>query len=404
METNLVVDAQMQTKPVGAYVFAFAVLAAGAVATVSGMSVEGMSGAGGVLLAGAALAAYLQSLVRQQAQMAVSRCNRVLAQQTEASQEKLAGLDLLCAEVLPLWAQNIGIARSQTEESITALSQRFVGISGKLHNAVMASQQTAGNMGGEQGGIMGVMGASQNKLEGVIDSLEHSMTSKKVLFDEIAKLAGFTDELKRMAADVGDIAERTNLLALNAAIEAARAGEAGRGFAVVADEVRKLSGMSGETGKRISQVVGVINTAIVDTLKTATEYGKIDADTIGNAKHTVQDVLHKFGEIANNLSESSSILLAESQAIRGEVDDVLVSLQFQDRVSQILSHIQTDILKLDQLIQQYEQNKAGMQGQNAIDATRWLEQLHATYTTDEQRALHGGGAAPAQQETEITFF
>ncbi|MEW6563533.1 MAG: methyl-accepting chemotaxis protein [Pseudomonadota bacterium] len=368
------------------------------------MSVEGMAGAGGILLAGAALSAYLQSLVRQQAQMAVSHCNRILAQQTEASQEKLAGLDLLCVEVLPLWAQNIGIARSQTEESITALSQRFVGISGKLHNAVMASQQTAGSMGGEQGGIMGVMGVSQNKLEGVIDSLEHSMTSKKVLFDEIAKLAGFTDELKRMAADVGDIAERTNLLALNAAIEAARAGEAGRGFAVVADEVRKLSGMSGETGKRISQVVGVINTAIVDTLKTATEYGKIDADTIGNAKHTVQDVLHKFGEIANNLSESSSILLAESQAIRGEVDDVLVSLQFQDRVSQILSHIQTDILKLDQLIQQYEQNKAGMQGQNAIDATRWLEQLHATYTTDEQRALHGGGAAPAQQETEITFF
>jgi len=40
---------------------------------------------------------------------------------------------------------------------------------------------------------------------------------QRSLLEEVTRLVTFTDELRKMAADVANIAEQTNLLALNAA-------------------------------------------------------------------------------------------------------------------------------------------------------------------------------------------
>jgi methyl-accepting chemotaxis protein len=311
-------------------------------------------------------------------------------------------LDTVCASVLPVWSLQVETGRAQTEDAVTALAVRFSGLVGKLETAVSASQSTAGGNGTKQGqdGLVELLETSQRDLGSIIDSLREATASKQSLLREVDQLALFTGELKQMAAEVGSIAMQTNLLALNAAIEAARAGEAGRGFAVVADEVRKLSTLSAETGKRISQGAEQVNAAIASAVAASEQSVTRDAESVTHSEAVIGQVVERFHGVASRLTESSCILNEASMGIRDEISDVLVSLQFQDRVSQILSHIRDDIRKLEAHV-----NECLDTGQCApIDAEAWLDELSKTYTTTEQREMHGGASASQSSSSEITFF
>jgi len=304
----------------------------------------------------------------------------------------------VCTSVVPVWAKQIKIARVQTEEAINTLAGRFSGISEKLEASVLASRQAAGG-GGANGGIVSVLELSRKDLDTITESLRMALKNKRSLVDEVTQLVSFTDELRKMAADVANIAGQTNLLALNAAIEAARAGEAGRGFAVVADAVRELSTQSGETGKRITEKIESVNTAIGNALKAVSQTAELDEQTIRGGEAAVATILKRFQNAVEGLESSAAILQRESGGIQHEVSDVLVSLQFQDRVGQILTHVQSDMEKLER-----EAAEQQARGVDQFDVNNWLHDLARTYTTTEQRVLHSGGSVANQQNSEITFF
>ncbi|GAB5606270.1 methyl-accepting chemotaxis protein [Sideroxyarcus sp. TK5] len=322
----------------------------------------------------------------------------------ELVQERLkyvAGLDEVCGEVLPVWSGQIEMARAQTEGAITDLSMRFASLSQRLSAAVDAS----GGEGGGQAGLVTLLKDSQTELNSIITSLRDALEVKRAMLGEVQALARFTGDLQKMAQDVADIAGQTNLLALNAAIEAARAGEVGRGFAVVADEVRKLSNLSGETGKKMSATVDTVNKAIASTLRVSEQYAQQDAEMVQNSEQTIAQVLRQFGDATSALSDSTETLRHESQAIGGEIANVLVDLQFQDRVSQMLMHVRNDMDKLDSHLREGGQARAAGNIGAPMDARAWLSELAQTYTMPEQHAAHGGGTpATAGNDSDITFF
>lgn len=310
----------------------------------------------------------------------------------------ISGVNRLCEGVLPIWSGQIDLARGHTEESIQALATRFAHITARVEGTVAASQ----SQGGQDVAVL--LKESQTELGSITASLRSVLDMKSAMLKEVTSLARFTSELQRMARDVGEIAMQTNLLALNASIEAARAGEAGRGFAVVADEVRNLSNLSAATGKQIGETVATVNVAIASTLKISHQYAQQDEHIVVGSEQVIERVIERFQAAVKKLGDSTDAMRDENQSIGVEISEVLVALQFQDRVNQILGHVSGDMTRLRDRLVNHEAQLLEGRLPGPIDASVWLKELSQTYTVPEQHAVHHGRAAAAPPASNITFF
>ena len=315
----------------------------------------------------------------------------------------LAGDHDAAEKLAPVWGQQVGTARTQIETAIVALTGRFSGIVTKLDEAVEASQVSAGTIDAADNGLVAVFEKGERKLSSLTDSLRSALEGKRAMLDQVRGLVAFTAELQEMASAVAAIASQTNLLALNASIEAARAGEAGRGFSVVADEVRKLSAQSGDTGKRIQEKVAIINEAINAASSLSEATAEKDIRAVESSESLVQSVLADLRRVTNAMSESAEVLRNESAGIKLEVADSLVQLQFQDRVNQILSHVQHSIQAHAAAVQDCVARHRDSGELAAVDVASLCAELERSYAMAEERVVHGTQSAAAPQAA-VTFF
>ncbi|MFA6014782.1 MAG: methyl-accepting chemotaxis protein [Gallionellaceae bacterium] len=386
-------------------IYLLGIASAIAVITVGGMDTIAMLLSALLVVTALVVAPWVAKKHRAELQAAVAAENaRLSADLCHKKSQCINGLDNLCVEVLPVWYRQIDMARTHTEESTINLANRFASLSQGLEKAIKLS---LGSGESEGGGLAELLKSCNQELNSVISSMQTALDGKQVLLHEVESLSHLTVSLKDMAADVGKIAGQTNLLALNAAIEAARAGEVGRGFAVVADEVRKLSTLSAEIGKKITATVETVNNAISTTLEASQKFAEQDAIMVKNSEQVIAQVLSSFEQVATGLDNSAEVLRQENHVIGVEISDVLVSLQFQDRVSQVLMHVRNDLEKLEKHLATYEQELANGEIHAPIDARMWLNELSKTYTMPEQHVAHGGNSkvsAATNSAPEITFF
>lgn len=316
----------------------------------------------------------------------------------------LAGEGRFGEAIAPIWSRHIESSREQMETAITALSRRFSGIASKLDVAVNTAALETETVEDHDEGLVAVFARSEAALGGVVASQRAAMTSLMGMLDKVQGLDRFVVELKDMAAEVAKISQQTNLLSLNAAIEAARSGEQGRGFAVVAKEFRMLSMQSGETGRRIAEKVGVINTAIVDTCKVVRESVTEEDDSMQTSQAAIGKVLTDFKGITEALLHSSQLLKSESLDIKSEIGEALVQLQFQDRVSQIMNQVRGNIDRLPAYFQQHAL-RYGQDGElQPLDPQALLTEMKQTYVMADQHVIHVGQKVVQGNDTEITFF
>ena len=293
-------------------------------------------------------------------------------------------------KIIDSWHQQTHVASELIQNNIEGLIGPFHQMTSQIRGECSSSLSLyQGNR--HDSSITRSLDDARAELNKVIDAFQGGIQHKNTLQSTISDLAQYMDEMKKMASAVQTLASQTNLLALNAAIEAARAGEAGRGFAVVADEVRTLSAKSGDTGRDIGQKIEAITKAIQATIDAAQKLVVSDEANLKLLHASVEQVTSNLGDEINVLHDSGQRLHQMSCEIENNISDIVVSLQFQDRVNQILHHIETD---MDDVAHHVDNNLT------TFDEKDWQRQFEKRFTTEEEIK----GKVNKTTTSDVTFF
>lgn len=311
-------------------------------------------------------------------------------------QSNVTELPHLLSRLLPVWHAHVQTVQTQIDSAVGELIQSFSSVTDQFE---AAGFKGAGGQDALRDNAAAMLAMCEERLQEVIALMGSLNSTKGQVHTSMTELLKATHDLQEMAQGVAQIAAQTNLLAINAAIEAAHAGDAGRGFATVAKEIRSLSQSSADTASRIKERISRVTSIMQSASETAVMVSEREEEAIDKSGQVVQDVLDHM----RNLSTEAETMLERGNVIRGQVERLIVSLQFQDRVNQVISVIDNDIQRLNGQI---------TDGGALPEADAWLADLKQQYTMREQRQVQAAsgsvkpskaGAAP-QASRKVVFF
>lgn len=301
--------------------------------------------------------------------------------------ERVAGL---CGQAAPVWVRQIETVRSEADQQVGELAQVFGELCGKL-DRVLRPAGTDG--GGSPEEILSGLERNGRQLESLVAALRELQASKEHIVQEVGVQAA---QLRESASDIRQIALNIRMVSLNATIEAARAGAAGKPFGVVVADMRDLAARTAEASDQFSRQTDQLRRTLTGVFAEQQQPGA-QAISIRAAEDLVQHVVASSQTMTRQLTQAIAAMEDERRNVRGDVSRALVALQFQDRVSQILSHVSHNLEEM--------QARIAAGHWHLLDEREWLERLASNYSTHEEFTNHARSPQPAAQAAAaITFF
>jgi len=220
------------------------------------------------------------------------------------------------------------------------------------------NKQFSGNLNGTDGSRSGSLSLSEvislalSLLNEMMDMLEENERLNLGYSRSIEAILENTATINKITEDIQYISDQTNLLALNAAIEAARAGEHGRGFSVVAEEVRKLSDRTNQASNDITQIVGKVNNSVEAISKSLGENRNKTESKKESVNSAVKSLLESAKESTEVFSKLVDSAVISSESVAQNIDQIILSLQFQDITRQEIDAAMAPIREISYMIEE----------------------------------------------------
>ena len=345
--------------------------------------------AGGITIAAASAAAVLLLASWLAARTLEQRHSQALASVRQEAQAELQRVTRLCSQAAPVWVRQIETVRGEGDHEVGELARLFGNLCGKLDHVL--GPAGAGNGSPEE--ILSGLQRNGQQLESLVAALRRLQESKDRIVRAIDIQAA---QLKENASDIRQIALNIRMVSLNATIEAARAGAAGKPFGVIVADMRDLAARTADASDHFSRHTDRLQRTLAEVFAEEQQGGG-EAVSIGAAEDLVQHVVATSEAMMRQLTQAVGAMEEERRNIRSDVSRALVALQFQDRVSQILSHVAHNLEEMRSRID------AGHW--HALDERQWLDRIASNYSTHEEFTNHAASPmAVAQSGPAITFF
>ncbi len=304
-------------------------------------------------------------------------------------------LERLLLTISPILSQHIMVSREHTEQEIVSLTSRFACMVNELQHIVDSADNT---LDGQHYHLDSVINSSRELLQPVLESLKQIHRVEHDVVNELQKLSGHMGGLDFSATEVRNLTGQINSLALRAANAASLAGEQGQSFTVIVDDMRKLADDSLHIDQRLDNTVTDIIAAVTAALSLSESSTYIDDSTLFQAEVNINQALSHLSQALTHYRDDIEALRNNAEQIRGEINNVLVALQFQDRVSQILTQVENNLLNLQKTIEEIQQQGRNRDG-NMLRVDEAVEHIEENYKSVSAPSDH------AQDDSEdLTFF
>ncbi|MBQ0934597.1 methyl-accepting chemotaxis protein [Ideonella paludis] len=302
----------------------------------------------------------------------------------------------LARQIVPIWRRNVDTARLHAEQSMTALLESFGSVSAELDQALSVS---GSDLSMDSQSLDTLLQRHGPDVERLLQSTRQIALVKNTMMAGVTELATSLDEMLRLSKEIQIISRATRLLALNASVEAARASGAGAsasGFAVVAQEVRNLANQSRQAGAALGKHLADMQERVRLIRQQGSHLNTSDDELVlqaeQNARHLVGGLLASISDV----SRAQRTLREAGTQVQSEMERILVSLQSQDRMSQMLVSVTDDMTRLQDWLE-------GGEDEAASSIPRWLDRLEASYTMEDLRSSHHE-TAQVNKASSVEFF
>ena len=306
----------------------------------------------------------------------------------------------------------VGRAQTLFSEAIGGLIGSFQRINDLVHRQQQLGMELASGDANESGSgavshFEQFAANTSETLRKFVDSVVENSRLAMTLVEMTDQITGQMREVRGMLGEIEGISKQTNLLALNAAIEAARAGEAGRGFAVVADEVRDLSGRTAHFSQQIRDSLTNMQGSMAATENAINQMAAQDMTFALTSKDEVESAMVGIEDMNRRTGQTVTELRDIADQVQTGVNQLVVSLQFQDVVTQLLDQVNRRLAVMQEVAGEEARlavTLAGRQGNTAggtssdelrgqvMVLSRKLDQLQVGgATTSERNVAYSSG-------------
>lgn len=293
------------------------------------------------------------------------------------------GLHALVHDVTDEWSKQLSLGRTLNQQGLEGLLSTFSTLS-ELIGSVTA--QLANFKPNVAAGVIGdAVDAQRPALDELMTPLKRAFAQREEMRQQLKQCIDALCQLQQWSKDARELAQHTRMVAFNASIEAVR------GCGGSPEEMSARQTISTEIGRVSRSIVALCDAMdqMVQPLHQAghqmqqaaliqdTNDEELRLELELRARHAISAMFESLGgSIA-----SGSDLQQASDALAAQVDQAFTEFQFGDRVEQLLQILNRDIDRL------YEFSAKGIEPEPQ-DIRRWLDELAASYTMDEQRSQH----------------
>jgi methyl-accepting chemotaxis protein len=246
------------------------------------------------------------------------------------------------ARVLPLLCEQLGETARQVEASVVTVCGQFQQIAERAQHSVAHAQGfdcVADHDDAEAAGVAAIGEAATETLRHLLDRVAHSSELSMRAAAGMERIEQSMRQVTRVLGDVDRLATSTRILALNAAIEAARSGEHGQAFGVVAGEMARTAADSGRTSESIRDIVTALGREVAGLSSEMRTLATANLQEATASRADIEGVLEALTGANERLRLGLQESAASSEALARDISRAVMTLQFQDAVSQRVGHV-----------------------------------------------------------------